>query len=84
MANETSGALTTAPPDDDFENSLAVFHHDLRAVMSEADCQSVVDRIRSVHASFPDMPFDDAAEFVRATMSGLVRLKTYWEDLGMS
>ena len=90
MADETYCDMTTAPPDDDFDNALAVFHHDLRAIMSEADCQTVVDRIRSVHASWPDMPFDDAAELVRATMSGLaslkglVSLKTYREELGMT
>lgn len=80
MANEDHGTLTTAPPDDDFDNALAVFHHDIRAIMSEADCQTVIDRIGAVHASWPEMPFDDAAELVRATMAGRASMRLGCRD----
>jgi hypothetical protein len=59
---------TTTPPDDEFDNALAVFHHDVRAVLPEFVCQFLVDEIREVHESDPSFSFADCVEIARTAL----------------
>ena len=60
----------TPPLPDDFDNELAVFTRNIRAVLPEGDCQILVSRIRAVHADWPDLTFADAADMARASLHG--------------
>lgn len=62
--------MTTTAPDDDFDNALAVFSHDIRALLPEGARQLLTDRIRSVHADWPNLGFADAADMARASLKG--------------
>lgn len=57
------------PPDDDFDNALAVFGHDIRAVMPAWGVQYLTDEIRRVHAEMPELDFADAAAIARTRMT---------------
>jgi hypothetical protein len=62
--------MISTPPDDDFDNALAVFGYDIRAILPEPACQLLTDRIRAVHADWPDLGFADAVAVARAALAG--------------
>lgn len=66
----TQDVTAHTPPDDDFDNALAVFSHDIRALLPERAVHLLLDRARSVHAQWPDMLLGEVIELARSTLAG--------------
>lgn len=62
--------MDTITPDDDFDNSLAVYLHDIRIILPAAACRLLEYRIRAVHTDQPSLDLGDAVVAALAALDG--------------
>ncbi|MGW7386576.1 hypothetical protein [Streptomyces sp. NPDC054794] len=61
--------MTITPPNQPFDDAFASFQLAVGAALPEQACKHLVERIRAVHADWPDLPFVDTADMARASLT---------------